>query len=97
MIVPIPRPPPPPPKGCRRSSSHPFQTRGERREDLVVKVPAKDAPQGLQVRQRVSLGGRPAVVTAITAESVEATRKGSIPISSRRTNTPTASSVWNVE
>lgn len=43
---------------------------GERREDLVVTVPAAQAPPGLQVGQFVSLGGRRALVTKITAESV---------------------------
>ena len=43
---------------------------GERRDDLIVNVPAAQAPTGLAVGQTVSLGGRPAVVTAISAESV---------------------------
>ena len=43
---------------------------GERSDEFVVKVPAAQAPPGLEVGQRVSLGGRPAVVTAITTEEV---------------------------
>jgi peptidylprolyl isomerase len=43
---------------------------GERRDDLVVTVPADQAPQGLAVGQRVSLGGRPATVTKVDAAGV---------------------------
>lgn len=43
---------------------------GERRDDLIVKVPIADAPPGLQVGQRVSIGQRPAVVTAINSTEV---------------------------
>lgn len=43
---------------------------GERQEDLVVTVPAAQAPQGLTVGQAVSLGGRRAVVTKVTPEGV---------------------------
>ncbi|MDA0301232.1 MAG: FKBP-type peptidyl-prolyl cis-trans isomerase [Chloroflexi bacterium] len=43
---------------------------GERRDDLVVTVPADQAPQGLAVGQRVSLGGRPATVTKVEPAGV---------------------------
>ena len=43
---------------------------GERRDDLLVSVPAAQAPPGLQLGQSVSLGGRRAVVTKITVETV---------------------------
>lgn len=43
---------------------------GERRDDLVVTVPADQAPQGLAVGQRVSLGGRPATVTKVDTAGV---------------------------
>lgn len=43
---------------------------GERRDDLVVSVPAVQAPQGVKVGQTVSINGRPAVVKAVTADSV---------------------------
>lgn len=43
---------------------------GDRRDDLVASVPAAQAPPGLKVGQTVSLGGRPAVVKAITPETV---------------------------
>ena len=48
----------------------PKEAYGERREDLVATVPAAQAPQGLKVGQTVSLGGRRAVVKAITPEAV---------------------------
>ena len=43
---------------------------GERRDDLVITVPAPQAPPGLQVGQRVSQGNLSGVVTAVTAASV---------------------------
>ena len=43
---------------------------GERRSDLVVTVPAAQAPAGLKVGQRVQLGNGSGLVTAVTAESV---------------------------
>ena len=43
---------------------------GERSDEFVVNVPASQAPQGLQVGQKVALGGRPAVVTKITPDTV---------------------------
>ncbi len=54
----------------RKVHIEPKDAYGERREDLVVTVPAAQAPQGLQVGSRVSLGGRPATVTKITADGV---------------------------
>ncbi len=43
---------------------------GERREDLAIEVPIAEASPGLTIGQSVSLGGRSAVVTAISAEAV---------------------------
>ena len=54
----------------RKVHIEPKDAYGERREDLVVTVPAAQAPQGLQVGSRVSLGGRPATVTKVTPEGV---------------------------
>jgi FKBP-type peptidyl-prolyl cis-trans isomerase 2 len=54
----------------RKVHIEPKDAYGERREDLVVTVPAAQAPQGLQVGQKVSLGGRPATVTKIAPEGV---------------------------
>jgi len=54
----------------RKVHIEPKDAYGERRDDLVVTVPAAEAPQGLQVGQRVSLGGRPATVTKVDAQGV---------------------------
>ena len=54
----------------RKVHIEPKDAYGERRDDLVVTVPSKDAPQGLQVGQRVSLGGRPAKVTKVSPDGV---------------------------
>lgn len=43
---------------------------GEPRADLFVKVPIAQAPVGLKVGDEVRISGRPAVVSAISAESV---------------------------
>jgi FKBP-type peptidyl-prolyl cis-trans isomerase 2 len=54
----------------RKVHIEPKDAYGERRDDLVVTVPAAQAPQGLAVGQRVSLGGRPATVTKVDAAGV---------------------------
>lgn len=43
---------------------------GERRPDLIVNVPAAQAPPGLSVGQRIRMGNTPVVVTAVTADAV---------------------------
>ncbi len=43
---------------------------GEHREDLVLVVPAAEAPEGLAVGQQVYLGETPATITHMDAESV---------------------------
>ncbi len=43
---------------------------GDRRTDLVMSFPAAQAPAGLKVGQRVSLGNGTAVVTEVSATSV---------------------------
>ncbi len=43
---------------------------GERREDLVVTVPAAQAPAGLKVGDRVQVSGQPAIVTKVDATGV---------------------------
>ena len=43
---------------------------GERRDDLVVQVPASQAPDGLNVGDQVAANGQPATVVAIDTESV---------------------------
>lgn len=48
----------------------PEEAYGQRRDDLVVNVPADQAPPDLAVGQAVSLGGQRALVTAVTPETV---------------------------
>jgi len=48
----------------------PEEAYGERRQDLVLTFPAAQAPAGLKVGQRVSLGNGSGVVTALSSESV---------------------------
>ncbi|MDP2327695.1 MAG: peptidylprolyl isomerase [Chloroflexi bacterium HGW-Chloroflexi-9] len=43
---------------------------GEHRDDLVIVVPAAQAPDGLQVGQQVFLGDAPATVTSIGPDGV---------------------------
>lgn len=43
---------------------------GEHSDEMVVSVPASQAPEGLQVGDQVSAGGRPATVIAIDADTV---------------------------
>ena len=43
----------------------PEQAYGERSDDLVITVPAENAPEDLQVGQQVALGNAPAVVVSI--------------------------------
>lgn len=43
---------------------------GQHREDLVIVVPAAQAPAGLEVGQQVFLGDAPATVTAVGPEGV---------------------------
>ena len=43
---------------------------GERREDLVVTVPAAQAPAGLKVGDRVQVSGQAAIVTKVDAAGV---------------------------
>lgn len=43
---------------------------GERDENLIVTVPADQAPAGLTEGDQVAAGGRPATVVAVDAESV---------------------------
>lgn len=54
----------------RKVHIEPTDAYGERRDDLIVTVPADQAPPGLQVGQRVTLGGRPAKVTGVAAAGV---------------------------
>lgn len=48
----------------------PAKAYGERREDMVVTVPAAQAPAGLKAGDRVQIGGTPAVVTKVDATGV---------------------------
>lgn len=48
----------------------PAKAYGERREDMVVTVPAAQAPAGLKAGDRVQIGGAPAVVTKVDAAGV---------------------------
>src|SRR5690606_1822694 len=48
----------------------PDQAYGQRRDDLVVSVPADQAPDGLEVGQAVQLGNTPATVVAMDGEQV---------------------------
>lgn len=48
----------------------PAKAYGERREDMVVTVPAAQAPPGLKAGDRVQVGGQPAVVTKVDAAGV---------------------------
>ncbi len=48
----------------------PADAYGEVRDDLVVSVPADQAPPGLNVGDQVAAGGRPATVVAIDDDSV---------------------------
>jgi FKBP-type peptidyl-prolyl cis-trans isomerase 2 len=49
----------------------PAQAYGEHRDDLLVKVPLKDAPPGLKAGDRVQLGnGSPATVVSVTDDTV---------------------------
>jgi FKBP-type peptidyl-prolyl cis-trans isomerase 2 len=49
----------------------PADAYGERRDDLLITVPAESAPEGLEVGDRVQLGnGAPAMVIEITDEGV---------------------------
>lgn len=43
----------------------PEQAYGERREDLIITVPAENAPEGLQAGQQVALGNAPATVVRV--------------------------------
>ena len=48
----------------------PAEAYGEIDETRILEVPIAQAPEGLQVGDRVAVGGAPAVVTAITEETV---------------------------
>lgn len=54
----------------RKVRLEPAQAYGERDEDLVVSVPAEQAPDGLTVGDSVRLGERPAVVTDVSEQAV---------------------------
>ena len=43
---------------------------GERRDDMIVSVPAAQAPAGLKVGDQVAAGGQPATVVAVDTVSV---------------------------
>ncbi len=43
----------------------PEEAYGERSEDLIITVPAENAPEGLQPGQQVALGNAPATVVSI--------------------------------
>ncbi|MBM4410322.1 MAG: peptidylprolyl isomerase [Chloroflexi bacterium] len=48
----------------------PAKAYGERREEMVVTIPAAQAPAGLKAGDRVQIGGAPAVVTKVDAGGV---------------------------
>ncbi len=43
---------------------------GEHRDDLIVTVPASNAPEGLTVGDQVAAGGQPATVVAVDEDTV---------------------------
>jgi FKBP-type peptidyl-prolyl cis-trans isomerase 2 len=54
----------------RKVRIEPKDAYGERREDLLIEVPRAQAPDGLEVGQRVMLGNTPATIAEITDQAV---------------------------
>ncbi len=48
----------------------PADAYGERRDDMIITVPAEQAPPGIKVGDQVSAGNMPAEIIAVDADSV---------------------------